>query len=231
MTAFFICLYKIIYIRVNILRSIKMIFISHNIIMYVVYILFAIFLILLSLLLIRFRIRLVAHFDIIEGRQGFFTLSILRISLFSGKIKLIGNKLELTTKKGKKSTIKITYDKEDEQSIVNYLDNAVVRVVDILALDIFFTAGKSDDAFFGAMASGVAKVFINIIACLLKSRYPNMHYTEGAMADFGQDNLHISLNSILTLSIADIIYSLIYAQIITDKSRYKKAEKRRLRYD
>jgi hypothetical protein len=179
---------------------------------------------------VRLRVRLLAHFDILCERKGFYSIRLFGIPLFSGILQLKGNKLYLTNQKGKSTRIKITTDATDEESIVNYLDNAFISIVDILDLDFYLTAGKSDDMAFSALATAVARIIAAILIQALKNRNPRMQSSQGIVSDFKNDEFYISVNSIITLSFADIIYSFIYANNRSVKAKELKSFKEKV-YD
>lgn len=192
-------------------------------------IILVVLLILLSLISIKLRLRLLVHFDILCNRQGFYSIRFFKIPLFSGKIEMKGNKFVITDKKGKSNRIKITTDIFDEESIINYLDNALFSVMDVLDLDAYMTVGKSDDTAFAAVMTSTARIVSALIINALKKRYPRMTCTQGIVPDFTQDELYISLNSIFTVSVADIIYSLIYASKRSTKAKEKNENKSKLK--
>lgn len=180
-----------------------------------------ILIILASLMAARLRVRFMAHFDILCNRKGFYSLRFFGMPLFSGILELKGNKLVLTNKKGKSTRIKINTDPQDEESIVNYLDNAFISIVDVLDLDLYMTTGKSDDMAFSALATASARIVAAILIQALKKRNPRLSCSQGIISDFGNDELYISVNSIITLSFADIIYSLVYANNRSNKVKEK----------
>lgn len=194
-------------------------------------IILVILIILTSLMAVRLRVRFMAHFDILCNRKGFYSLRFFGIPLFSGILEWKGNKLVLTNKKGKSTRIKINTDSQDEESIVNYLDNAFISIVDILDLDLYMTTGKSDDMVFSALATATARIIAAIFIQALKKRNPRMSCSQGIISDFENDELYISVNSIITLSFADIIYSLVYANNRSNKAKEKRIAKKEKAYD
>lgn len=194
-------------------------------------IILVILIILTSLMAVRLRVRFMAHFDILCNRKGFYSLRFFGIPLFSGILEWKGNKLVLTNKKGKSTRIKINTDPQDEESIVNYLDNAFISIVDILDLDLYMTTGKSDDMVFSALATATARIIAAIFIQALKKRNPRMSCSQGIISDFENDELYISVNSIITLSFADIIYSLVYANNRSNKAKEKRIAKKEKAYD
>jgi hypothetical protein len=177
--------------------------------------------ILISLMALRFRIRFMAHFDILCNQKGFYSMRFFGLPLFSGMLELKGNKLILTNKKGKATRIRINNDPQDEESIVNYLDNAFISIVDILDLDLYMTTGKSDDMAFSALTTASVRIIAAIFIQALKKRNPRMSCSQGIISDFENDELYISVNSIITISFADIIYSLVYANNRSNKVKEK----------
>ncbi|HEY8444453.1 MAG TPA: hypothetical protein VIL24_06625 [Clostridia bacterium] len=171
-----------------------------------------------------------AHFDILCNRKGFYSIRFFGIPIISGILQLKGNKLYLTTKKGKTTRIKISTDTTDEESIVNYLDNAFISIVDILDLDLYLTAGKSDNMAFTALAAATARIIAAILVIALKKRNPRMQSSQGIISDFEKDEFYISVNSIITISFADIIYSFIYANNRSVRAKEIKSFKEKV-YD
>lgn len=187
-------------------------------------------LILISLMAVRLRVRLMAHFDILCNRKGFYSIRFFGVPLISGILQLQGNKLYLTNKKGKTTRIKLSTDPSDEESIVNYLDNAFFSIVDFLDLDFYMTTGKTDDMVFTSLTTATARIIMAFVIQALKKRNPRMQSSLGIVSDFEKDVFYISVNSIITLSFADIIYSFIYANNRSVKAKEIKSFKEKV-YD
>lgn len=182
-------------------------------------------LVILPALLVPLKLRLLAHIDLLGGQKGYFVVKVFGLAVLGGVAELEGNRLHITHKNCKTTRIKITPDKSDEESIVNYLDNAFLSVADVKKLYVYFNAGKSDNAAFAALAGAAGRVIINILLSTLRGRYPNLDYAEGAESNFDEDVLHLSVDSIINISIADIIYSLLYAKIRAVRKNRSDAQK------
>lgn len=183
------------------------------------YIFFVIMLTVLPLTIIPIPLTVMAHIDALAERKGYVSVKAFGLSVFAGVLELEGNKLVITDKKCKRRYIKLNADKSDSHSIVNYLDNAFLSVADVVKLYVYFNAGKSDNAAFGAISGAAGRIILIVMLKFLKSRYPKMVCAEDSQSELDQDVFQLSADGIITISVADIIYSLLYASMRADNKK------------
>jgi len=145
--------------------------------------------------------------------DGNFVVKLFFITLTKGKLHLGQdddefNSLIIERKGEKKTGVHLNADKEDKQSIVSHMNAPLFRNVLIRDIEVNFRIGKSNDAFFTTMSIVGIKTVYNTVISILKSRQSFSHRSKFVPA-FSEDKLEVEFRSIISISIADIIYSFI----------------------
>ncbi|MDR3318695.1 MAG: hypothetical protein LBS99_04590 [Clostridiales bacterium] len=188
----------------------------------------------LSALTVEIKARAMGYVNLLSARRGYAALRLFNIPIYSATVELDGNKILLINKRFKPIQIKLSADKNDKDSVVNYLNSAFLRVLDVIDFDLYFTGGVEDNVMAGALITAGARAVIIIVGTLLKALYPDVTVTQEAECAFSSDELQLSFNCIIGMSLADIIYGFVMAQAAKVKRarrvfKRKNREKSRLR--
>jgi len=145
--------------------------------------------------------------------DGNFVVKLFFITLTKGKLHLGQddeeyNSLIIERRGDKKTGIHLNADKEDKQSIVSHMNAPLFRNMLIRDIEVDFHFGKSNDAFFTTMSIVGIKAVYNTVISILKSRQSFSHRSK-FVPTFNTDKLEIEFKGIISISIADIIYSFI----------------------
>lgn len=143
-------------------------------------------------------------------RLWFFFIPVLRLE-FHVESPDFRHRNLIVERKKKKREIHLNADKNDSQSIRNLIKRMpLMRVVRIRNLTIDAAIGKSDDAMFTTFTLGALRTVYYALAAFLKSR-ENVA-VEGAFTPaYNRDVLKADVFGIISLSLANIIISLIQA--------------------
>ena len=109
----------------------------------------------------------------------------------------LSNDVRITDRKSRATQIKLSADRLDKDSLINYLDNAFIKIVQIYDFDIYFSGGVSSNAMAGALITAGARAIMIAVGSFLKNVFPALTITQDATSDFERDELQLSLNCII----------------------------------
>lgn len=162
------------------------------------------------------------YINLLSEELGCFSLRINRICIIAGYLKRTEDNLTVTFRSNKTRVIRLNMNKSDKDSVASYLDNAALKVIDIIKINLFLKQGISDDAGASAMMIGATSIALSGVRAFLKARQPNIRFSYDTQADFHNDVFQVSLDCILLVSIADIIISFFIALLYKIKKRKNK---------
>ena len=138
----------------------------------------------------------------------FFFFTITKGKMHFGQDKQTHNSLIIERRGDRRTDVHISADKEDTQSLVSYMDAPLFRNMLIRDIEATFRLGKSDDAFFTTMSVVAVRAIFYTVVSILKSRQSFSH-RQSFEPSFNKDKLEAEFSGIISISIADIIYSFI----------------------
>jgi len=145
--------------------------------------------------------------------DGSFVVKLFFITLTKGRLHLgqdeqAYNSLIIERRGDKKTDVHLSADKDDKQSIVSHMNAPLFRNMLIRDIEADFILGKSNDAFFTTVSIVAIKAVYNTVIGILKSRQSFSH-RQSFKPTFNSDKLEVEFKGIISISIADIIYSFI----------------------
>ena len=164
------------------------------------------------------------HLDFFES-DGYFALKLFGYRIYRGKIRFESNDIKHNNliihsgKKQKESEIHLNTNKKDERSIVNIKMPPIMKYLLIERIGFDVRIGKRDDAFFTTMLLGGVKIFLYSALAFVKSRYPNAEIDEKFSPEYNEDKLEADFFGIISVSIADIIISLLTSKLFSKKKK------------
>lgn len=189
---------------------------------------FCITIMVLTLFAITFRVGVVSEINLLDG-CGFFVIYFFLLPIYRGKIHFEHLDMahnNLIIEHGKKADeIHLNVDKKDKKSIASVLSVPYFSNLVIENLSLDFYIGKNNDAFTTTMLMGGVKILLYSVISLIKSRH-NVKVQENFFPEYNSDILHLDAFGIISISIADIIYSIL--QNIKISERTKKMEVKQL---
>ncbi len=164
------------------------------------------------------------HADFFDN-DGYFSLMLFGHKIFGGKIRFESNDIKHNNliihagKKEKESEIHLNADKKDEKSITNMKMPPIMKYLLIERLGFHVRIGKRDDAFFTTMLLGGVKIILYSALAFVKSRYPSAIIEEQFSSEYNEDKLNADFFGIISVSLADIIISLIASKLFSKKKK------------
>ena len=145
--------------------------------------------------------------------SGEFAVKVFFIRITKGKVHFGRdeedyNSLIIERRGDKKTGVHLNRDKEDKQSLAAHMDAPLFRNMLIRDIEVAVRLGKSDDAFLTTMSTVVIRAVYNTVISILKSRHDFTH-RQKFLPYFNNDLLEADFKGIISISIADIIYSFI----------------------
>lgn len=171
-----------------------------------------------------------AHADIlkntIEAKIMVFGISIMRVRVsfieFDLKNRYVWIKIN-----NKPTGIALTVDKNNKDSILNYMTNPIMNAIDFKYFDLSVTVGRMNNPFFTAMVLQAVRTGYAALVAYIKNRQ-DLDTDQKFVMNYAEDMLKIDFFGIISITLANIIFSFIVAIIRKIKDKLKR---RRTKYD
>lgn len=176
---------------------------------------FAVLLFLLIIIL-PFKVRLMAHFNLLE-LKGYYCFKILFIKFLNGRI------IEKDGELVMENSVNVM-DKSNNKEFMKQLSSEIISTIDVKKVEMFFTGGLVDNSFSSAILCGSVSSFVETIYSYFSQKYDCVKLYKDIVPTFNQDNLELTFDIVLGLSLFGIAKSLIQAHIKTKKIKESKNE-------
>ncbi len=167
-------------------------------------IVFFILLLIILLLIFPFKTRIMCHVNLLE-MKGFYSVKVWKIKFLCGKI-YISNSGELEVE-NQANMIGEEYNK----SFAKQLAKQILTRLNVKKMELFFTGGFSNNSFSSAILCGTMSSFIQTGYSLLSQKYNNVKLYEDIYPTFNHDNLELTFDIVLSISILKILISVFKA--------------------
>lgn len=156
-----------------------------------------------------------------------FGVSIMRVIVSLSEVDIRNRYIWLDIN-GKPIGIALTTDRENKDSILNYMSNPLVAAIDFKYFDFSITLGRKNNPFATAMAlQAVQSVYASVVA-VIKSRQ-DLATKQNFTMDYTDNVLKFDFFGIISLTLANIIFSFLSA--LTKKIKTAFEKNRRNKYD
>ena len=179
-------------------------------------IVFFVLLLMVLLTILPFKVRLMAHFNILELR-GYYCFKILFIKFLNGRI--ISENGELVME----NSVNFM-DKSNNKLFMKNLGTEIISNISVKKVEIYFTGGLSDNSFSSAILCGSVSSFVETIYSYFSQRYDCVKLYKDILPTFNESNLELTFDMVVGLSLFGIAKSLILAQIKTKNVKESKNE-------
>lgn len=177
---------------------------------------FIIFFILLILIL-PFKARLMAHINLLD-LKGFYSLKIFKIRLLTGKIYITNGELKIDNEIDKITT---EYDSDFDKAFSKF----ILKEIDIKKMEIFFTGGFVDDSYASAIMCGTISSAVQTAYSYLTQKYYNVKLYQDINPTFNEDNLELTFDIVVSVSIFGLLKSVIKSAISLKKLKENNNER------
>ena len=151
-----------------------------------------------------FKTRFMGHFNLIE-LVGFYSLKIMKIKLINGKISYVGGDILI------ENSVDIIINKLNKD-FSKRLFNQVIKRINVEKVEIFFNGGIADNSFSSAMICGGVSSLTESIYSYLSQNYYGVKLYEDIDAKFGNDNLELTFDLVISISFVSLLISLLNAR-------------------
>ena len=150
-----------------------------------------------------FKTRIMGHLNLME-LKCFYSLKVWLINLISGKIVFEDGKFEMTNED---SILTKAYNNE----YMKLVGKEIMSSIDIKKLEIFFDGGFKDNSFSSAIMCGSVISFVETLFAYLSLKFDNVKMFKDIKPTFDENNLELTLDIVVSISLWKIVRCLIYA--------------------
>ncbi len=146
--------------------------------------------------------------DILKN-EGYFRVRLFYFVLIVGRLSFRRKNeygIFILEWNNKSIELHLNNDYDDEQSIVNLFASSIFSAMKISKLCVEVRAGKRDDAFFTMAVLQSARIVVNALLSVFKTRKGTEIY-DRFIARYNRDELKLASSGIIEIKIADIIFN------------------------
>ena len=188
-------------------------------------VLFIILLVIIIILIVPIQLKIHFKYDVLRNR-GFFELKLWIFNLKFYRFKFKNGQILLKNRKETKQIdIEINMENVD---YVNELQKQLFRRLYLKYFKVFLTIGSDKNASGVAMLGGVANTLLAVLKAYVKTHKPTSDFAYRVYPQFDQSNGVVTLRTSFSISITNILISLIRAKIILNKKKEQKNERKRV---
>lgn len=150
-----------------------------------------------------FKIRLMGHFNLME-LKGFYCFKVLMFKVLNGRI----------TKKESGIVMENSINFMDGKIGKEYMKKFTSEIVsrtDVKKVELYFTGGIRDNSFSSAIICGGVSSFVQTVYGYLSHKFDNVSLFSDVSPTFNEDNLELTFDACISISILSIIISAIKA--------------------
>ena len=152
------------------------------------------------------------EYDILKN-EGHFSLFFFGISVFKVKVKILSfdaKTRRVSLQINKKVFVTSFTPETESDSILNYITMPLFSIIDFIYINAHFRFGYKNDAFLTMLAVETVQIASYAFLSVLKSSQ-ELKISESFVPVYGKDDFSFDFDGIITVSIANIIYSVFFA--------------------
>lgn len=152
----------------------------------------------------------------ILGKNGYIALFFFGVSIIKLNVEFATfdwNARKLTLKVNGRDFSTVFAPKGEKDSILNYLASPIFSIIDFIYFDIDFRFGYAKNAFVTMAVLQAVRMTAQAATAIIKSSQP-LDVKETFTPEYNKDAVKLCFDGIISISIANIIYSLIHAHRI-----------------
>lgn len=185
--------------------------------MKIMLIVFFVLLLLIFIFLFPFKTRFMCHFNVFEVK-GFYSIKIWRFNFICGKI--------YSDPDGKIKTENSigVINKDYDKNFIKLLALNLLKRLDVHKVEIFFTGGFKENSYSSALLCGSVSSMVQSLYSYLSQQYDYVRLYENIVPTFNENNLELTFDIVLSISIFKIFVSIIKSNIANNKLKESKNE-------
>ncbi len=178
-----------------------------------VLIVFFVVLLLFFIIIFPFKIRLMGHFNLFE-LKGYYCFKVLFLKFLNGRITMQNGELKM------ENSVNL-FDGYYNGKFVKNLSKEIFLRTDVKKVEMFFTGGISDNSFSSAIICGSVSSVVETIYSYLSQKYDNVKLYEDVSPTFNENNLELTFDVVVSISLLAIALSIIIATFKSIKKESK----------
>lgn len=164
-------------------------------------IVFFIALLLVLLFTLPFKVRFMAHFNLLDFK-GFYSVKLLSIKFLCGMVYRENGKIKVENSAD-------IFSGNMSKPFVRALIGEMTKKIDVKKVEIYFTGGFKENSFSSAIVCGGVSSFVQTLYSVLSQKYKNVKLYEDVITTFKEDNLELTFDIAVSISLFQIAISLI----------------------
>lgn len=157
------------------------------------------------------------HFNVFEVK-GFYSIKIWRFNFICGKIYSDPNgKIKTENSIG-------VINKDYDKNFIKLLALNLLKRLDVHKVEIFFTGGFKENSYSSALLCGSVSSMVQSLYSYLSQQYDYVRLYENIVPTFNENNLELTFDIVLSISIFKIFVSIIKSNIANNKLKESKNE-------
>lgn len=157
------------------------------------------------------------HFNVFEVK-GFYSIKIWRFNFICGKI--------YSDPDGKIKTENSigVINKDYDKNFIKLLALNLLKRLDVHKVEIFFTGGFKENSYSSALLCGSVSSMVQSLYSYLSQQYDYVRLYENIVPTFNENNLELTFDIVLSISIFKIFVSIIKSNFANNKLKESKNE-------
>lgn len=154
-----------------------------------------------------FKTRILMHMNFLNTK-GYYNLKVMRLKLLTGRFYIdsddgfvVENSIDL---------ISSNYNKP----FVKELTKQMIARLDVKKVEMYFTGGLKNDSYLSAVLCGTISSLINAGYSYISEKYENVKLYEDVEVTFFEDNLEMTFDIVISISLFSILKSILKANKI-----------------
>lgn len=181
-------------------------------------IVFFIAILILMLFLFPFKIRMAGHLNLIEMKV-FYCFKILFFKLLCGMAEVDGfGKIQYKNSNN-------IFDEDIDKDFAGSFAREILSELNVKKIELFFTGGLEEDSYSSALICGSVTSIVYGLYGYLSQQYKDVKLYEDITPTFEENNLELTFDVVISVSMLQIIRSIIVAKIKTKKLKELKNER------
>ena len=168
------------------------------------------------IIIFPFKTRLMGHVNLME-MKCYYSLKLWLIRLLNGKIVLEDGKIKMFNDN---TFLSKTYKDE----YVKIIGKEILSEIDVKKVEVFFTGGFKGNSFSSALVCGSMVSFIETLFGYLSLKFDNVKMYKDIETTFDENNLELTFDAVLSISLWRLITCLFSAGKIFKKVEEVKNE-------
>ena len=168
------------------------------------------------IIIFPFKTRLMGHLNLID-LKCYYSLKTWILKILCGKIELENGKIKMENDE-------TLFSKTYNNDYVKLVWKELLSEIDVKKLEVFFSGGFKENSFSSAIMCGSVVSLVETIFGALSLRYDNVKMYKDIKPTFDENNLELTLDLVVSISLWRIVWCLLSAGKKLNKLKEIKSE-------